>query len=269
MLHIITDSSSEISSEEAKILGVEIVPLGISFGDEAYLEGVSISKEAFYERLPHEFPQTSQPSPDAFDEAFKRTNGEETIAILISSALSGTVSTANMAKREGNYDNVVVYDSLCTTAMLHIMVEEACKNREKSAAEVVKILDGLRPRIRLYAALDTLENLYRGGRIKKSVAVVGGLLGIKPIIAVDREGAVAMIDKAKGQKKAIAEVGELFRKEEADVNYPVYFLQTNNEDPATKLMNETGRPEARRFRICCAIGAHIGVNAVGVVYVVK
>lgn len=268
MLRIITDSSAEISEEEAKNYGIEVVPLTVVFGGTAYLEGVELTKDCFYERLlKGEFPRTSQPSQVQFTEAFERTEGEETLVILISSALSGTVNCARLAKEDGKFENVHVYDSLCTTAMLRILVETAVRNREKSAEEVIAILDGLRPRIRLFACLDTLEFLYKGGRIKKSVAILGGLFGIKPLVEIPANGTVVMKGRAHGQKKALKALAEEFEKARIDEAYPVYFLQTDSDRPPRGVMRAVGREDARIFRICCAVGAHIGPDAAGYVYV--
>lgn len=271
MLKIITDSSAEFTQEEAEALGIRVVPLTVVFGGRAYQEGIDLPKEEFYRLLVKgdEFPHSSLPSADQFAEAFRESDGEETIAILISSALSGTAGSAELAKRDGNFTNVRVYDSLCTTAMLRLLVEEACRHRDKSAEEVAEILDKLRPRIRLYAALDTLDYLYKGGRIKKSIAIVGGLLGIKPLVSIGTEGTVGMVGRAHGQKKALNALAEYYKKDKIDSAYPVYFLQTDAEEPALSLMRATGNADARKFRICCSVGTHIGPNAAGMVYVVK
>lgn len=269
MLHIITDSSAELSEEEATALSVEVIPLTIVFDKQAYLEGAELSKDEFYQRLiSGEFPRTSQPSLTQFAEAFARTKGEETLVLLISSALSGTTNAARLAKEDGNFTQVHIYETLCTTAMLRFLVEAAAANREKSAEEVIAILNDLRPRLRLYACLDTLEYLQKGGRIKKSVAFVGNLLGIKPIIELTSEGTVGMTGKARGQKKALLEISEQFRKEPLDPGYPVYYLQTDKDFPPRTLMELTGH-EGKILRICCAVGTHIGPNAAGIVYVVK
>ncbi len=270
MLNIITDSSSEFTEEEASALGIRIVPLTVVFDGKAYLEGVELNKDEFYKRLTEgEFSHTSQPSTEQFKEAFEEMNGEETIVILISSALSGTVNSARLAKEDGNFTNVHIYDSLRTTAMLRIMVETAIRNREKTADEVVAILDELRPRVRLHAYLDTLEFLYKGGRIKKSVAILGGLLGIKPLIEITTAGTVGMCGRAHGAKKAARSLIDTLKKEKLDENYPVYFLQTDTDKPTREVMAGVGRENDRIFRICCAVGTHIGPNAAGLVYVVK
>lgn len=270
MLKIITDSSAEFTRAEAEALGVKIVPLSVIFGNDAYLEGEDLTKDEFYRRLVGgEFPSTSQPSELQFCEAFAETEGEETLAILISSKLSGTFHTAEMAKREGNFTKVHIYDSLCTTAMLRIMVETAVKNREKSAAEVMAILDELRPRIRLIACLDTLEFLYKGGRIRKSIAIVGGMLGIKPLIEISADGYVVMAGKAHGRKKALKALSDRYGKAVLDPDCPVYCLQTNNEEPPREVMAAAKIADAPLLRICCAVGTHIGPDAAGIVYVEK
>ena len=269
MLRIITDSSSEISQEEAQKLGVEVVPLTVVFGGTAYLDGVDLTKKEFYEKLlAGEFPHTSQPSEAQFSEAFARTEGEETLVLLISSGLSGTENAARLAKEEGGFTRVHIYNTLCTTAMLRILVETAVKYRNRSAKEVIAILDELRPRIRLYACLNTLEYLKKGGRLKKSAAFVGGLLGVKPIVTIGGTGTVELSGMAHGQKKALFAVAQKFLREETDPDYPVYFLQTDNSAPPQEIMKAVGR-EGNVFPICCAVGAHIGPSAAGIVYVSK
>ncbi|MDE5897611.1 MAG: DegV family protein, partial [Clostridia bacterium] len=263
-------ASAEIPDAEAHELGVRIVPLTVVFGGEAYLEERELTKDEFYRRLvAGEFPHSSLPSSQQFIDEFIQTDGEETLVILLSSSLSGTVEAARLAVREGGFTNVHVYDSHATTAMLRIMVETACRNREKSAEEVTAILDGLRPRLRIHACLDTLEYLYKGGRIKKSIAIVGGLLGIKPLITFTEQGAVVMDGRAHGQKKALRALAETLKKDRVDEAYPVYFLQTDTDAPPREVMRQAGMEDARIFRINCAVGAHIGPNAAGVVYAVK
>lgn len=270
MLRIITDSTAEFTAEEAQALGIEVVPMTVVFGENAYLEGEELGKEEFYTRLLEgEYPRTAQPSPMQFTEAYVHTNGEETLVMVISSALSGTVNAARIAKEEGGFSNVHIYETACTTAMLRILIEEALKNREKTAAEVIALLDELRPRIKLLACLDTLEYLYKGGRIKKSLAIVGGLLGIKPLISIWTDGTVQMVGRAHGRKRALKSLADAFLADKTDPDYPVYFLQTNTDRLAREVMEMTGNADARIFRICCAVGTHIGPDAAGLVWVSK
>ncbi len=268
MFQIITDSSAEFTAEEAAALGIKIVPLVVIFGDREYAEGENLTKAEFYSRLlAGEFPHTSQPSEEAFTRAFAETNGADTLVILISSALSGTVNTARLAARDGGFTKVRVYDSLCTTAMLRILVETAAQNRDKTVEKAIALLDELRPRLRVCAYVDTLEYLYKGGRLKKSVAIVGNLLGVKPLVTVPADGTVVMSGRAHGKKRAIAELAARLQNDDPDPAYPVYFLCTDREEPARALMQAVHRETDSVFQICCAVGAHIGPNAAGYVCV--
>lgn len=270
MLKIITDSSAEISQEEARTLDVTVVPLTVTFGAEAFRDGIDIGKEEFYRRLSGgEFPHTSQPNEQQFSEVFAQTEGKETLVLLISSALSGAMNSARLAKEEGGFTNVYLFETRCTSAMLRILVEAAVKNREKSAKEVIAILEELRPRIKLIACLNTLEYLRKGGRIKRSVAIVGDLIGIKPIIEITQEGTVGIVGKTHGSKKALSALVEAFRKAQLDVSQPVFFLQTQPDTPTREVMKAVGRENDPLVPICCAVGAHIGQGAAGIVYVVK
>ena len=176
MLRIVTDSSAEISQEEAKRLGIEVLPLTICFGDKTYRDGIDITPQQFYERLvsSDEFPRTSQLSFDELSSLFAdaKSKGEEVLVLPISSALSGSYEWAVRAAQESSYDKIHVYDGKCTTYMLEILVREAVRLRDKPASEVIAALDELRPRIALLAALDTLEYLKRGGRINKPIASI-------------------------------------------------------------------------------------------------
>ena len=269
-MQIVTDSSAEISREEAEALGVEVVPLTVVFGSDSYADGVDLSKEEFYARLlAGEFPHTSQPNEEQFTQAFARTEGEETLVLLISSALSGSMNAARLAKEEGGFTNVHLFETFATTAVLRILVETAVKHREKPVGEVISILEELRPRIKLLACLDTLEYLRKGGRIKRSTALVGGLLGVKPLVTIGQDGTVEVVGRAHGQKKALLAIAESFLKDKVDEEYPVYFLQTDNAAPPQEIMKAVKREKSRIFPICCAVGTHIGPNAAGITYVTK
>ncbi|MGN0822428.1 MAG: DegV family protein, partial [Candidatus Gallimonas sp.] len=181
-----------------------------------------------------------------FREAFERAAGEEAIVILISSKISGTLNAARIAKEEGGFDNVLLYDSLCTTAMQRILVEEAVRRRDRSAREAAEILDGLRPRLRLFAALDTLEYLYKGGRIKGGTALMGKLLGIKPVVELTVEGEVKNVGRAHGRKKALAEIKRLSEREKRDPAFSPYYLYCKTEAACDELTELTGERSARR-----------------------
>lgn len=271
MLRIVTDSSAEISQEEAKRLSIEVLPLTICFGDKTYRDGIDITPQQFYERLvsSDEFPRTSQLSFDELSLLFAdaKSKGEEVLVLPISSALSGSYEWAVRAAQESGYDKIHVYDGKCTTYMLEILVREAVRLRDKPAAEVIAALDELRPRITLLAALDTLEYLKRGGRINRTVATVGGLLRIKPVITVNDEGKVELINKSFGMNAALRYISDRFKADKKDERFAVRTIYCMDSGNCLKLKELTGTADAPCENICPVIGAHIGPRAAGIVYV--
>ena len=201
-IRIITDSAADITENRRPDL--TILPMTVSFGEEEFHDGVDLTHRQFYERLIESdtLPVTSQISPTRFEEAFGAAvdAGETVVAITISSKLSGTWQSAMLAAQ--NFaGKVYVVDSLNATVGEMILVERAFELADQgfSAQEIAGTLEKERKDIRLVALLDTLEYLKRGGRIPSSVALVGGLLSIKPVVGVV-DGEVAMLGKARGSR---------------------------------------------------------------------
>ena len=193
-IRIITDSTSDFTRAEAAQLGLEIVPLKTRFGDEEYIDGVTISPKEFYEKLIEGdvLPTTSQPSPSEFEEVYDRVLGpeDEAVVITISAELSGTCQSALIAaeKYEGR---VYVVDSRSASIGTQILVRRALELAPgaKGAAELAHQLTQEREKVCVIALLDTLEYLKRGGRISPAVAFAGGVLAIKPVVSI-QDGAV-------------------------------------------------------------------------------
>ena len=202
-IRIITDSGSDIIAPYPQNLTV--IPLTIHFGPEEYLDGVTIDHKTFYEKLVagKDLPTTSLIPPGEFEQAFDRAEqaGETVIAIILSSKLSGTYQSAVLAA-EGR-DNVYVVDSLNATLGEQILVKYALElvERGMSASGIASELERARAHATVMDVVDTLEYLHRGGRISKTVAVLGGALSIKPVLRVT-DGEVAMIGKARGSKNS-------------------------------------------------------------------
>ena len=201
-IRIITDSAADITENRRPDL--TILPMTVSFGEEEFHDGVDLTHRQFYERLIESdtLPVTSQISPTRFEEAFGAAvdAGETVVAITISSKLSGTWQSAMLAAQ--NFaGKVYVVDSLNATVGEMILVERAFELADQgfSAQEIAGTLEKERKDIRLVALLDTLEYLKRGGRIPSSVALVGGLLSLKPVVGVV-DGEVAMLGKARGSR---------------------------------------------------------------------
>lgn len=199
---IITDSGSDTGL--IKDAGLETVPLTVRFGEEEFQDNVDLSHRAFYERLVESdvLPQTSQPSPALFEDAIQRglADHDEVLLVLISSKLSGTYQAARLAAQE--FENVWLVDTENVAVGEKILVQLALKlaRSGRSAAEIAAVLEEKKKDVRLVALLDTLEYLKKGGRISGAVAFAGGVLNIKPVVAV-RNGLVELIGKARGSRK--------------------------------------------------------------------
>lgn len=277
MVKIIADSSANISQSEAKEMGITVLPLGISFNEEEFLDDINISIDEFYEKLTTSkvFPKTSQLSMELLEQTYSeaKKNNETILLILLSSKLSGTVNCANLVKNNGGYDNVYVYDSKGATALNRILVDVALQNKEKPAEEIIKILDEVRDRIELYAALDTLEYLHKGGRLSKTKAVVGNMLGLKPILTILKDGSLDVKAKAIGLNNAIKTINNLVEKSGGiDTNYPVYFLYSKIDTNGKKLQKcyeHLNLKQTKLLNLCSVIGCHIGAGVAGIVYVRK
>lgn len=201
-IRIMTDSASDCLPPHRPELTV--LPMCVSFGEEQYLDGVDLTHRQFYEKLIEEeaLPTTSQISPGQFEDAFRRAvdAGETVVAIVLSAKLSGTWQSASIAA--GSFPGrVFVVDSENATIGERILVERALELKDQGleAAQIAARLEEEKKEIRLVALLDTLEYLKRGGRISPAVAMVGGILSIKPVVAV-QDGEVVMLGKARGSK---------------------------------------------------------------------
>ena len=182
---------------------VTAVPLSVRFGDKEYLDGVTISAETFYEKLTgcEMLPTTSQPTPAAFEDAYREAieAGDEVLCITISSKLSGTYQSATIAAEEFP-GKVFVADSRTAALASGVLAEYALQLAEEGlgAEEILRKLMETRKKVRLYAIVDTLEYLKKGGRLSSAVAVVGGVLNIKPVICVDEAGEIKVAGTARG-----------------------------------------------------------------------
>lgn len=271
MLKIITDSSANIPQEEAEKLGIKVIPLTVIFGSEEYQDGINLDCDAFYKKMAEskDFPHTAQLTEEQIESAVKEvlTEADEVLIMPIASVLSGTFERCKAVA--SRYENVYAYDTHCTTVMLKLFVLEALKNAEKSAAEVMRMLDELRPKLKIYAALDTLENLKKGGRLSGAAAFIGTMLKIKPVITFSVEGKVEVISKQFGINKGISYVVQKIDKEKIDFTKPVYLIYTADDKNSETLISKLNIPYTEKLNICPVIGTHIGVAAAGIVFTEK
>lgn len=198
---IIVDSTADLMPNYQS--RVHVVPLTVHFGEEEFIDGVTIDHKTFYEKLIESdvLPTTSQATPDAFMTEFDKAKeaGEAAIVITLSSKFSGTYQSATIAAAD--YENIYVIDSGTAAMGSGILVELAFRllDEGKSAKDIAAILETEKEKIVIVALVDTLEYLKKGGRVSKAVAFAGGVLNIKPVLSVIR-GEIAMLGKARGSK---------------------------------------------------------------------
>ncbi len=278
-LRIITDSTADITTEQAAQMGITIVPLKVIFGEKEYRDGIDISIEGFYEKLvtAEKLPTTSQPAPDDFLKYFEEAKevGDSVLVILISSKLSGTYQSAVIAKEMCEYSEISIVDSLTTITNLRLLVEHAIKLREQQMpmVQIANELEELKQRTVLLAMVDTLEFLHKGGRLSKSSAILGTLLKFKPIITV-KDGVVSVVDKERGTNKGIARILEIVDEYGSiDKSYPVMFGYSSEDSKALmlqeKVIEKYGLKDTRIYPVGCVIGTHAGPGACFITYIKK
>lgn len=278
-IRIITDSGCDMLPPYAPNLTV--LPLTITFGEESFLDGVELDHHRFYEKLieGEELPTTSQIAPAAFEEAFQRAvdAGEAVVCVTLSSKLSGTYQSARIAA-EGFAGQVWVVDSENVTIGQRLLVELAVElaGQGLDAAQLSVRLDQEKKDIWLVALLDTLEYLKRGGRISPSIAMVGGLLSIKPVVAVEN-GEVVLLGKARGSKNGNNLLIQLIQKTSGvDFGRPYRLGYTGLDDgllqkyiaDSVQLWQDHVE-ELPVSTVGGAIGTHVGPGAVAVAFFQK
>lgn len=203
-VRIVVDSASDLTKERADALNLDYMPLKTIFGEEEYLDGVTLSHKEFYEKLIEcgTIPTTSQVSPHDFETKFKEIKeaGDTAVVICLSSLLSGTYQSAHIAL-DGYEDCITLVDSLnvCLGEQILILYAVQLRDQGFSAEEIAAKLDEKKQEVCVLAVFDTLEYLKQGGRISRTAAWAGNVLSIKPVIAIEK-GEVVILGKARGSK---------------------------------------------------------------------
>lgn len=279
MIKIITDSTSDIDLKYAQELNVEVVPLKVIIDEKEYKDRIDLQPEEFYDLLVNSqtLPSTSQPSPQDFVDLYEtaKNNNDSVIVITLSSVISGTYQSANLAKDLVDYDDIYVIDSLGTTQMQRLLVLKAValRNEGMNAQDLYTFLEAYKHRIRLFAFVDTLEYLYKGGRLSRTAATAGTLLKFKPIIGFD-EGKLDVFAKARGTQKATAKIIDLIQQDgEMDLDEPICIGYTGSSDGLDKFENTLRETlhfgETLHGIVGPVIGTHAGPGARLIAYVKK
>ncbi|MCM1123884.1 MAG: DegV family protein [Eubacterium sp.] len=274
-IHFIVDSASDITNPARK--DVTVLPMTITFGSAQYQDGVNISHKEFYERLieSDELPTTSQIAPYEFETAIRKVLSDDTdvIVITMSSKLSGTYQSACIAASEFD-KKVYVIDSENVTVGERALIEYAVRLKDQGldAISIVEKLESDKKNIRLIALLDTLEYLKKGGRVGKAAAFAGGILSIKPVIAIE-DGEVAFLGKARGSKQGNNFLAQKIKECGIDSGKPYFLGYTGLNDTLLQKYitdsKELWQDHAESLAISTVggtIGTHVGPGAIAVAF---
>jgi len=275
-VRIVTDSTCDLPADTIARYGIRVVPLYINVGEHGFLDGVEMTRQEFYEKLPTfpEHPTTAAPGPEKFSAAYESLAGEgatEVLSIHISISLSAVVDVARVAGKETRSVPVTVFDSRQLSMGTGFLVEKAAILAEQGFS-ITEIITSLEEQIRhshVFAALDTLEFLKRSGRMNGILAGLGSFLQIKPILTMfdGKPGA----ERVRTRERAIRRLLELLQ-EAGDIQH-VALIHTHAPEQEVELRERAAHllpdGEILTAEITPVIGAHIGPGAVGFAVVAK
>lgn len=272
---IIVDSTADVTPDIKS--RVHTVPLTLSFGDEEFIDEVTIDHETFYKKLIESdvLPTTSQAPPDAFIKEFEKAKeaNESAVVITISSKFSGTYQSATIAAEE--FENIYIVDSGSAAMGSGILVELAVRLLDEGldAKYIAEELEKEKKKIILVALVDTLEYLKKGGRISKTAALAGGILNIKPVLGVV-DGEISVLGRARGSKMGNnLLIQEIDKAGGVDFTKPVLLGYSGISDVLLLKYIEDSRhlwegnlSEVRYTTVGSVIGTHAGPGAVVVAF---
>ncbi|MBQ4048843.1 MAG: DegV family protein [Clostridia bacterium] len=280
-LQIIIDSGADYLPEEAQAANITVVPLKTRIDGVEYLDGITITHREFYEKLEtcKELPQTSQVNPFEFEDTFRvaQQTTDKLLVITLSSKLSGTYQSAKIAA-DNVGGNIFLVDSENVAVGMRVLVDYAVALRDLgwNAAAIAAELETAKKRVCLLALVDTLEYLYKGGRLSRVAALAGGLLNIKPVIGI-KDGVAVILGKARGSRQSNNLLNETVAKKGGiDFTMPVHLAYSGNDDALLRGYIENSRAIWEGHTdslpvsvIGSSIGTHAGPGAIAVAFFAK
>jgi DegV family protein with EDD domain len=272
---LLTDSACDLPPEVIKEYSIHVLPLKIIYGTEEYSDRVDIQPEEVYAQMPDRIPTTAMPGLGEIREVLERIKNQgfnKVMAIHLSAGLSGTHDAVKMIAQEFKDLHIEVFDSKVLGMALGFQVWEAARDIRKGLdfGQVLENVRQLRPKINIYYVLETLEYLRRGGRIGRVEAVLGDLLGLKPIISCDDEGKYYTPFKARGRAKSINKLAELVERAVENGAVKLAVVHGGAREEAMRLKERLQRlPNVREVvfgNISPALGAHTGPGLIGVCF---
>ena len=276
---IVTDSTADLTEQEIQDFNIHVVPLNITIQEEHYLDGETITKEEFKNKMiaSSELPMTAQPSIGRFVELYDELgkDGSEIISIHLMNSISGTVNAARQAA-DITESTVTVVDSDFTSRSMGIIVREAANAAKegKSAEEVLEVIESTRQRTKLYLTVLNLDNLIKGGRISRVMGAFSNLLNIKLFLEVIN-GKIEIVQKGRGLKSLQKKYDEVFEEMKAcpngiqEIGIMHAGLNEFNQSQIDTLRELF--PEAKLTIVMTSpiIMSHTGVDAMAVTYLEK
>ena len=277
-IRILTDSASDISQETAKKWGITVLPMNVRFGDEEFLDGVTLSSEDFYHKL-IEVPKTSQISPYVYEQEFEKADecGDELIYFCISSGVSGCYQSAMLAAEDYS-ENIHIVDTRQFCISEYILVQRAVVLRDegKSCDEILSTIQEEMKKVHVISVFDTLEYLKLGGRLSSAAAFAGNVLMIKPVITIE-DGIVKVIGKARGSKNSHNMLTEFVQKSGGiDFDKPICLAYSGFSKEMldkyvvdSKILYEGNEDKLQYAVVGATIGTYAGPGAIALAYFEK
>ncbi|MCL2745598.1 MAG: DegV family protein [Coriobacteriia bacterium] len=287
MFQLVSDGGCEFTNEEAQLHKVDVVPFYVSFDEKTYLkESIDIAKDEYFRRMQEDkelFPKTSQPNPQDYVDAYRPhlEAGKDILSLTISSKLSGTHNSATLAaemlKEEFPDRAIVVIDTLNSALGQNLILREVVKMRDAgySLQETAEVTAKVLRTTKIYFTLDTLEYLKKGGRVGPTTALVGGILGLRPVLHLV-DGEVEQLESVRGRKKVMQLMEEGIAKavkdDKENINLCVGHILSEEDGLSLKASLEKSigtEITTPLTEVGATIGTHTGPGALAVAYCMK
>jgi len=270
-IKLVADSTCDLTPELIDKYDIHVLPLTVHIGDKSYKDGESITLSEMYKGVEKggAFPTTSQVNPQEFHDVYKKylDEGYKIISTHVSSHLSGTIQSAQIAKDMLESEDITIVDSLGVSGVIFLALVEAGEMilQGKKYDEVVEAIRKTVDKVKLLGTFDTMEYLVKGGRVPKSVGAIGGFLGIKPLISI-KDGKLEMVDKARGTKKALKSLLAFIDQTRIRENSSMVVINSLDSPTNRAVIEhiESKGIKCYEIQVGCVRGVHAGPKLVGV-----
>ena len=272
---IVTDGASSLTPAQGIQYGLQVAPVYVNFGEKTYLSGVNLDAKEFYSllRASKNLPSTAQPTAQDFIDIYEKLaeEAEEIVTVVISHEMSATLQSALMAKEQFTKIPVHVIDTESVSMGLGMIAMAAARAAAegRNAQEVIQLVERVKQNLNIFFTVETLEYLYKGGRIGGATAFLGSALNIKPVLYV-KDGRIEPLERVRTRKRAIARLIELVEEKVGRKETHFAILHCEVEDEAREfgeqLKAKFNCAEVDVFEAGPVIGTHAGPGTVGVAF---